>query len=210
MEHSSRSLCHNFQPPQSYHFITVPLELRQLIYLYLIPNRTVPASIPGSNPHIGPVSSIFREDRSPCSPALLRVNRQIYNEFVRFFYGHTLYCVTLACNYIRMTNLAVYHHRATHLPFNLHFLTRIQLNVEIIHLPEDIEHQNRGCPSTSMSVPNLRPIDSVAQFFSPQGHGRRLKELTLKYFLSWALLGASGRCKGMVSLLPNRRAKGGG
>jgi hypothetical protein len=63
-------------------FLRLPLELRIEVYKHLIPN----ALRLGSEPQ-------YRDDFQPCYPAILRTNRQIYEEVIGLWYGTSLYRV---------------------------------------------------------------------------------------------------------------------
>src|ERR1700753_1850 len=67
--------------PES-HFSRLPVELREMIYAYLVPDTDVPIV---GRVHYRPF--IFRKDRTACSPQFLLANRQIYQEMVNQFYS---------------------------------------------------------------------------------------------------------------------------
>ncbi|CZR65773.1 uncharacterized protein PAC_15673 [Phialocephala subalpina] len=79
-----------FHSPTS--FMSLPIELRQGIYKYLIPDDHVPAywvapRIPPWPGQYGSHIRILRHDKQPCCTEILRINRQIHDEVIGLFYG---------------------------------------------------------------------------------------------------------------------------
>ncbi|KAI9867402.1 MAG: hypothetical protein M1813_008960 [Trichoglossum hirsutum] len=66
-------------------FLSLPVELRKLIYRHLIPNATVPTWTAGTK------RPPMRDDGRPCSPAILFLNRTIYQEVFEEWYGSAVY-----------------------------------------------------------------------------------------------------------------------
>ncbi|RDW72207.1 hypothetical protein BP5796_08241 [Coleophoma crateriformis] len=62
----------------SFPLFELPLEIRLLIYRYLVPNIFADDET---------FRKPFRDDGGPCCPALLRANKQIYREAIGEFYG---------------------------------------------------------------------------------------------------------------------------
>jgi hypothetical protein len=60
-------------------FLDLPTELRLEIYKHLIPDNCVEAQ--------NIQKRTFRHDQQPCYPAILRTNRQIYQEVICMWYG---------------------------------------------------------------------------------------------------------------------------
>lgn len=67
-------------------FLGLPVELRLLIYEYFIPNEGVWGYRLPRN---------LRSDKEPCCPAILRVNRQIYDEIIGMWYGTAEYGIVI-------------------------------------------------------------------------------------------------------------------
>ena len=65
------------------HFLELPVEIRLSIYQYLIPDQPVQARRSGMRS--------LRQDRTPVSTAIFRVNKTIHEEVADLFYGHTTF-----------------------------------------------------------------------------------------------------------------------
>lgn len=65
------------------YFLELPVEIRLLIYQYLIPDQPVQAR------RSGPQS--LRKDRTPVYTAIFRANKTIHEEVADLFYGHTTF-----------------------------------------------------------------------------------------------------------------------
>jgi hypothetical protein len=73
--------------PKSY-FFRLPIELREMIYTYLVPDIDVPII------ERDPFHQLrLREDSQACSPQLLLANRQIYEEMIIRFYGSATFAM---------------------------------------------------------------------------------------------------------------------
>jgi hypothetical protein len=68
-------------------FEELPVEIRLIIYEYLIPNIQVPA--------VRPWIASLRKNGEMISTALFRVNRTIYEEFADMFYGQPTYAIEI-------------------------------------------------------------------------------------------------------------------
>jgi hypothetical protein len=66
-----------------YFLESLPVEIRLMIYQYLIPDQPVPARWPGTRS--------LREDRTPVSTAIFRVNKTIHEDVADIFYGQTTF-----------------------------------------------------------------------------------------------------------------------
>jgi hypothetical protein len=65
------------------YFLELPVEIRLMIYQYLIPDKPVPARWVGTR--------ILREDSTPVTTAILRVNKTIHEEVADLFYGQSTF-----------------------------------------------------------------------------------------------------------------------
>lgn len=65
------------------YFLEVPVEIRLIIYQYLIPDQPVQARCFGTRS--------LRQDRTPVSTAIFRVNKTIHEEVADLFYGQTTF-----------------------------------------------------------------------------------------------------------------------
>jgi len=65
--------------------LQLPTELRLEIYKHLIPDN-LQGVIGVQNPNYY-YKPFLRHDQMPCSPAMLRINRQIYKELIEIWYG---------------------------------------------------------------------------------------------------------------------------
>lgn len=79
--------------PQQTSLLSLPIELRNAIYKFLVPDDHVQGYwyVPkvGGPPDKRPV----RLDKEPCCPAVLRTNRQIYTEVIGMFYGTASFAI---------------------------------------------------------------------------------------------------------------------
>lgn len=64
-------------------FLALPVEIRLMIYQYLMPDKPVPARRSGMR--------MFRDDLAPVSTAIFRVNKIIHEEVADLFYGQTTF-----------------------------------------------------------------------------------------------------------------------
>jgi hypothetical protein len=80
--HWSRGKCH---------LMGLPVEIRLMIYQYLIPDRTVSARWPGMR--------WLREDLASVSTAMFRVSKTVHEEFADYFYGETTFAVEVTNDY---------------------------------------------------------------------------------------------------------------
>ncbi|KAI9760025.1 MAG: hypothetical protein M1840_002753, partial [Geoglossum simile] len=87
--------------PAHFPFLSLPAELRRLIYRHLIPNLTVQVL------HKRSPQSPFREDGDPCCPAILRVNRMVNEEVLEMWYGSVFYSVELRANTVYLLNQTI-------------------------------------------------------------------------------------------------------
>src|ERR1700761_5056207 len=72
-------------------FLDLPVELRLMVYKYLVPNTFVPVRFlpPSSLAH--PDQLNLRTDGRFCYPAILRTNRLIYKEAIDLWYGSAVF-----------------------------------------------------------------------------------------------------------------------
>lgn len=73
-------------------FLELPLEVRRLIYSYLIPDNEV---------HVPQLESLkyrpaYRRDGSSCCPQMLRVNRKVYTEISLEWYSNATFGVSIS------------------------------------------------------------------------------------------------------------------
>ena len=76
-------LCEAHWSKGTCHFLELPVEIRLSIYQYLIPDQPVQARRSGMRS--------LRQDRTPVSTAIFRVNKTIHEEVADLFYGHTTF-----------------------------------------------------------------------------------------------------------------------
>jgi hypothetical protein len=98
--------------------LSLPIEIRLEIFKYLIPNQ-----YPG-------YGHACRRDGEPCCPAILRTNRQIYNEIVDMWYGTgAFYC---GVNWQRCLLFGVeFLDRRVKLPSTLRFIRTLSISVRL-------------------------------------------------------------------------------
>jgi hypothetical protein len=72
-------MCHSAS-----YFLSLPLELRHLIYQYLLPDNNIPTGV-----------SLATARKQYAWTAILRVNRQIHAELASFIYGGSTFTITL-------------------------------------------------------------------------------------------------------------------
>ena len=161
-------------------FFSLPIEIRDMIYEHLLPNEGDISAYTcikyNGNYSIrrkdGKCFGDFfrpRQDGSPCYPAILRVNRQIYIEASRILYART-YTITVSARLI-------------------HFLNRYYNRRELIH-------DNKRCFDVGYNL-NFRewfpisfPFDRISalriRIHAPVWHG--LRDLHLKWSYPWSIL----------------------
>ena len=76
-------LCEAHWSKGNCYFLELPVEIRLIIYQYLIPDQPVPARRSGMRR--------LRQDRTPVSTAIFRVSKTIHEEVADLFYGHTTF-----------------------------------------------------------------------------------------------------------------------
>jgi hypothetical protein len=85
------------------YFLLLPLEVRQMIYSYLVPDTNIPIKEPEL-----PDPRALRLDGTVCSPQLLQVNYQIYEEFFEQFYGHATFAMYVEQHEISFLGTPIY------------------------------------------------------------------------------------------------------
>jgi hypothetical protein len=152
-------------------FMDLPVELRQLIYSYLIPNTTV------TNRGRFDAWESLRHDGEPCCPAMLRTNQKIYHEMIELFYSSSYFCILLSKNTLRFTSRGF--KSVSRLPFSFRFITGLSLTLRVAgrSLDDIREREKFGFVSVKEAREQLRLINEIAIFFSPSGPGslRNLK-----------------------------------
>lgn len=113
-------------------FIGLPLEIRINIYRLLAPNIDVHQPLQSTR--------AFRHDGTPCCPSILRVNRQIYHEALREWYGHVYFSAVMGNRRQRFkflkVDLGAEHSILDHclsweLPSNFLVVQRLSLNIRV-------------------------------------------------------------------------------
>lgn len=113
------------------HFTRLPVELREMIYAYLVPDTDVPIFEPDLFHGLN-----LRKDVTACSPQLLRANRQIYEEMISQFYGVATFAMYVEQHEISFLGNPIYvydpqfpsclqHVRSLHIEMQLPPITRI-------------------------------------------------------------------------------------
>jgi hypothetical protein len=82
----------SFEPPSTTSepspFLRLPAEIRNQIYMHLVPSEKLH---PLTNEMYYLPWTPLEQMRASCSPAVLRLNRKIYNEVIELWYGVTTY-----------------------------------------------------------------------------------------------------------------------
>ncbi|KAL4891475.1 hypothetical protein BDV59DRAFT_181824 [Aspergillus ambiguus] len=131
-----------FSSPKILGFLDLPAEVRLTIYHYLIP--TIPIRNFTLIRGRGSKTVALRHDGERCCPALLRANRQIYNELVREWYGSAQYEVVLDTKYIMFCGRIIPPYAPV--PSTIRFVHSMKLCVSIqgtpqyIHSHSTLEH----------------------------------------------------------------------
>lgn len=97
--------------PEKASFLSLPIELRIAIHQHLVPNAFV-AGYWFENP---PQHLPFRDDEQPCCPAILRTNRQIYNESIGIWYGSARFRIYITERHLYFLGSKI-HNRDAKLP----------------------------------------------------------------------------------------------
>jgi hypothetical protein len=149
-------------------FLLLSIEIRQLIYSYLIPN-TIISVYPPRKSSGRKVSPPLRYDRESCCLALLGTNRQIYHEMIGPFYSSATYCLKLEDSHLRFLNFDQCY--LSDLPFSFRFLRSLSFT---IHLKSDWLNQMWRVDTLRdrKARKHIEMLDAVAEFFSLEGPGR--------------------------------------
>jgi hypothetical protein len=174
-------------------FMKLPVEVRQFIYSFLIPDMLVTTKTRGEK-HKKLERERLRRDREPCCAALLRTNQKIYYELVEQWYTSTRYCILLDGNILRFAYQEF--PLALGLPFGFRFLKRLDLTVQFIRygsphsLSEITEYRTQEQQKEAQQHPEI--LEGISNYFSPSGPGN-LQDLRLyivcgpQYFSSHVL-----------------------
>jgi hypothetical protein len=109
-------------------FLQLPLELREMIYSYLVPDKSV--AIFESFSH-APPSKTFRNDGTACSAAMLRVNRQCHHEMVPLFYGTAVFAMYVEPDEISFLSQPIYAYEPVVFPSTLCYVKRLHITVKV-------------------------------------------------------------------------------
>lgn len=112
-------------PRKQTSFLSLPIELRIAIYDHLIPNANVASYGTHTNPAIYPP---FRHDKQPCCPAILRTNRQIYNEVIGMWYGTAKFGMYMTGRHLYFLGTRI-HDRNAKLPSSFRFVRSLSLDI---------------------------------------------------------------------------------
>ncbi|KAH0565191.1 hypothetical protein GP486_001420 [Trichoglossum hirsutum] len=82
-------------------FLRLPIELRKHIYRHLNPNGTIRIQIPERE------QKFMRDDGEPCCPAILRLNRMIYQEAFEEWYSCAIFEVDFSADGMRYLNWVI-------------------------------------------------------------------------------------------------------
>ena len=121
-------------------FLRLPVEIRKLVYICLIPNLTISPWYTEFEPSSGPR---IRDDGA-CSSAILRVNRRIYNEVHGEWYGNPVYSLRIERDGIRFLNHQI--PLAGALPSNIYAIRSLSISIYLIRLydaPDRIRTQTQ-------------------------------------------------------------------
>jgi hypothetical protein len=105
--------------------LSLPVELRLAIYAHLIPNNRVPPKNDSKTPS--------RHDEQPCCPAVLRINRQIYNEVIGMWYGTAIFGINITGRHLYILGLKI-DDRNTKLPPNFGLIRSLSITI-MLHWP---------------------------------------------------------------------------
>lgn len=187
-----RPMCDEVASP----FMKLPVEVRLLIYSYLMPDMVVhAATMPGKA-----LNECLRFDRKPCCPALLRTNRTVHHELVEQWYRSARYCILLEDNALRFADQEF--SLVVDLPFGFRFLRRLDLTIHFIRYGSLESLKERGTRSKSPgaqraqkeALQHLELLEGISNYFSPSGPGN-LQDLKLyincgpQYFRDYVLGG---------------------
>lgn len=112
-------------------FLTLPLDIRRMVYEYLIPDETVPSKRPFKYPRSRQTNTFWqplRHDKAPLSIAILLTDRQIYEEIIEMWYAAADFHLGIGTN--MQTSLCMLSEDFK-LPFQLPGISRL---IRKIHL----------------------------------------------------------------------------
>ncbi|PMD15856.1 hypothetical protein NA56DRAFT_327451 [Hyaloscypha hepaticicola] len=107
-------------------FMKLPVEMRTLIYSYLVPKTRVPSRISK-----GKLESL----KTDSALSLLRTNRQIYHELLELWYSSTRYCLSLKENDLFFANKRI--GSISSLPLGFWFIKCLSLAIRLEYLSLD-------------------------------------------------------------------------
>jgi hypothetical protein len=118
-------------------FLRIPVELRKLIYAYLVPNVAI-------SPWLIQISGGLLRKDGICGASVLRINRQIYHEVYADWYGSTIYGVDSLWDGTEFLNYKIPH--AGLLPSTLLSVRSLHLFIRLKHtvshrLPDSVPNQ---------------------------------------------------------------------
>jgi hypothetical protein len=127
-------------------FVDLPVELRLLIYEYLIPNNMIISY----DFHRSGIVQYHRHDQQPCSPAMLRVNRQIYDELIEMWYETAEFHISTVGRKLYFLGDAIATGDAT-LPLNLRLIRSLGIRLQL-DSPRSAEPESYNLPRPWMRV----------------------------------------------------------
>jgi hypothetical protein len=81
-------------------FLDLPVELRLVVYKYLVPNTVVPVRYFPSSDDAHSDHLNLRTDGRFCYPAILRTNRLIYEEAIDLWYGTAVFYLNILGDFL--------------------------------------------------------------------------------------------------------------
>ncbi|KAF2664828.1 hypothetical protein BT63DRAFT_77485 [Microthyrium microscopicum] len=143
------------QPLRS--FLHLPIEIRLEVYGHLIPNSAVPSQL-------HQLSSIpkLRTDGQPSYPAILRVNRTVYNEAIGIWYGSATFHLKIWGCTLYLWNDKIYNEKD--LPRTFRLVRKMEIEFYLI------EPEGRWIPWTRR----------IATFLAMEPY--QLRHITLRQF----------------------------
>jgi len=140
-------------------FVNLPVEMRTLIYSYLVPKNMVPSWISKAK-----LRSLKMDSALP----LLRTNRQVYHEILELWYSSTSYCVYLKENDLFFANKKF--GSISSLPPGFRFIKCLSLIIRLEYQSLDHARKLDGWKSKVFQM-RLNQVKEIGDFFSTSGPG---------------------------------------
>jgi hypothetical protein len=140
-------------------FMKLPVEMRILIYSYLVPKTRVP-----SRSEKRKLESL----KTDSTLSLLRTNRQIYHELLELWYSSTRYCLSLKENDLFFANKRI--GSISSLPLGFWFIKCLSLTIRLEYLSLDHASKRDNWESQVLQM-RLNQVKEIGDFFSTSGPG---------------------------------------